>query len=73
MSEEKKYFEFIKLNNPTALTSWLNYAPLRHHSNILNILYMSLHCFVRRGILLSGEFGGTLSAPFKRKQSIAER
>lgn len=43
---KRKYFEFIKLNNPTTLTFLLNYAPLRHHSNILNILYMSLYCFV---------------------------
>lgn len=47
MSEEKKkYFEFIKLNNPTTLTFLLHYAPLRHDSNFLNILYMSLRCFV---------------------------
>lgn len=46
MSEEKKYFEFIKLNNPTTLTFLLHYAPLRHNRNFRNILYMSLHCFV---------------------------
>jgi len=56
MSEgKKKYFEFIKLNNSTALTFLLHYAPLRHNSNFLNILYMSLHCFLSLPVQASME------------------
>ena len=68
---EKKYFEFIKLNNPALLAFLLHYAPLRHNSNFLNILYMSFRCFVR--LPMQASMQGCWELPLKRKQSIAER
>lgn len=68
---KKKYFEFIKLNNSTTLTLLLYYAPLRHKSNFLNILYMALHCFLSLPMQASME--GRWAPLSKEKQSIAER
>lgn len=48
----------------------LHYALLRHNRNFLNILYMPLHCFVSPPVQASTKGRW---APFKRKQSIAER
>lgn len=71
----KNYFEFIKLNNSTTLTFLLHYVPLRHNSDFseysLHVFtfFFSFFCFpayVRK-------YERTLSASFKRKQSIAER